>query len=156
MKVQAPYGTVLVRGNTEENWLESELLDWTTNFKVLSHSRPRVRADVAAPINIFIFQHVVPIGHHDLIISVSLFKETVLRPIRSGPRKVSPGLVISVFKSKIILTLGADEAASIYLSNDTNSAGGHAPDAVPEAPRLLGMRNGKVRKIKGGNDVTEH
>ncbi|KAG2074679.1 hypothetical protein BDR04DRAFT_1092894 [Suillus decipiens] len=75
------------------------------------------------------------------LISVSLFKEMVLHTIRSGPRKVSAALVISVFKSTITLILDADDAASIYLSNDTSSpsAGGHIPDAVPEARRLLGM-----------------
>ncbi|KAG2072994.1 hypothetical protein BDR04DRAFT_1152873 [Suillus decipiens] len=73
-------------------------------------------------------------------ISVSFFEETVLRPIRSGPRKVSAGLVVSAFKSTIILILAADEAASIYLSNDTSArfTDGHIPDAVPEARRLLG------------------
>ncbi|KAG2342626.1 hypothetical protein BDR05DRAFT_1060090 [Suillus weaverae] len=73
------------------------------------------------------------------LISVSFFEETVLRPIRSGSRKVSAGLVVSAFKSTIILILAADEAASIYLSNGTGSpsTGGHIPDAVA-APRLLG------------------
>ncbi|KAG2092656.1 uncharacterized protein F5147DRAFT_840603 [Suillus discolor] len=70
------------------------------------------------------------------LISVSFFEETVLRPIRSGPRKGTAGLVVSAFKSTIILILAADEAASIYLSNDTaSSTGGHVPDATP---RLLG------------------
>ncbi|KAG1849211.1 hypothetical protein F4604DRAFT_96030 [Suillus subluteus] len=75
------------------------------------------------------------------LISVLFFEETVLRPIRSGPRKVSAGLVVSAFKSTIILILAADEAASIYLSNDNGapSAGGHTPgpDAVPAPTRLL-------------------
>ncbi|KAG1849332.1 hypothetical protein C8R48DRAFT_778580 [Suillus tomentosus] len=70
------------------------------------------------------------------LISVSFFEETVLRPIRSGPRKGTAGLVVSAFKSTIILILAADEAASMYLSNDTSapSTGGHVRDA---APRLL-------------------
>ncbi|KAG2053914.1 hypothetical protein BDR06DRAFT_437027 [Suillus hirtellus] len=70
------------------------------------------------------------------LISVSFFEETVLRPIRSGPRKGTAGLVVSALKSTIILILAADEAASMYLSNDTSapSTGGHIPDA---APRLL-------------------
>jgi len=74
------------------------------------------------------------------LISVLFFEETVLHPIRSGPKKVSAGLVVSAVKSTIILILAADEAASIYLSNDTSapSAGGHIPDAIPAVPRLLG------------------
>ncbi|KAG1908819.1 uncharacterized protein F5891DRAFT_1180385 [Suillus fuscotomentosus] len=70
------------------------------------------------------------------LISVSFFEETVLRPIRSGPRKGTAGLVVSAFKSTIILILAADEAASMYLSNDTSapSTGEHVPDATP---RLL-------------------
>ncbi|KAG1775139.1 hypothetical protein EV702DRAFT_1199734 [Suillus placidus] len=75
------------------------------------------------------------------LISVSFFEETVLRPIRSGSRKVSAGLVVSAFKSTIILILAADEAASTYLSNDTSapSTGGHISDAAPAAPSLLRM-----------------
>jgi len=74
------------------------------------------------------------------LISVLFFEETVLHPIRSGPKKVSAGLVVSAVKSTIILILAADEAASIYLSDDTSapSAEGHIPDAVPAVPRLLG------------------
>ncbi|KAG2358656.1 hypothetical protein BDR07DRAFT_1489247 [Suillus spraguei] len=59
-------------------------------------------------------------------ISVSFFEETVLRPIRSGPRKVSAGLVVrgrvNISEQRYKLTL----------------AGGHIPDAVLEARRLLG------------------
>ncbi|KIK40886.1 hypothetical protein CY34DRAFT_242936 [Suillus luteus UH-Slu-Lm8-n1] len=74
------------------------------------------------------------------LISVSFFEETVLRPIRSGPRKVSAGLVVSALKSTIILILAADEAASMYLNDETSapSTGGHIHDAVPAAPRLVG------------------
>jgi hypothetical protein len=74
------------------------------------------------------------------MISVSFFEETVLRPIWSGPRKVSAGLVVSALKSTVILILAADEAASMYLSDDTGapSTDGHLHDAVPAAPKLLG------------------
>ncbi|KAG1764734.1 hypothetical protein EDD22DRAFT_882520 [Suillus occidentalis] len=74
------------------------------------------------------------------LISISFFEDTVLRPIRSGPRKVSAGLVVSALKSTIILILAADEAASMYLSNETSapSTDGHIDDAVPAAPRLVG------------------
>ncbi|KAG1729578.1 hypothetical protein EDB19DRAFT_2042261 [Suillus lakei] len=74
-------------------------------------------------------------------ISVAFFDETILRPIRSGPRKISAGLVVSAFKSTIILILAADEAASIYLSNNTSpsasSTGEDGSDIVPAAPKLL-------------------
>ncbi|KAG1761750.1 hypothetical protein EDD22DRAFT_894958 [Suillus occidentalis] len=74
------------------------------------------------------------------LISVSFFEETVLRPIRSGPRKVSAGLVVSALKSTIILILAADEAASMYLSNETStpSTDGHIHDPVPAKPELVG------------------
>ncbi|KAG1809814.1 uncharacterized protein HD556DRAFT_6262 [Suillus plorans] len=70
------------------------------------------------------------------LISVSFFEETVLRPIRSGPRKGTAGLVVSAFKSTIILILAADEAASMYLSNNTSapSTSEHVPDAPPRLP----------------------
>ncbi|KIK41286.1 hypothetical protein CY34DRAFT_217883 [Suillus luteus UH-Slu-Lm8-n1] len=74
------------------------------------------------------------------LISVSFFEETVLRPIQSGPRKVSAGLVVSALKSTIILILAADEAASMYLNDETSapSTDGHIHNAVPAAPRLVG------------------
>jgi hypothetical protein len=75
------------------------------------------------------------------LILVLFFKEMVLHPIQSGPKKVSTGLIVSAVKSTIILILAADKAASIYLSDDTSapSTEGHIPDAVPAVPRLLGM-----------------
>jgi hypothetical protein len=67
-------------------------------------------------------------GHYGLIFGI------VLRGNDSPPNPFQERFSLassSEFKSTIILILATDEAASIYLSNDTRttSIGGHIPDA---------------------------